>query len=393
MSRREDIEEIWGLSYDDTLNFLIYWAYAVDVYGRGYLQKVMDHGGGLFMTRTLNEWIFEPHNPLIAIAQPGDPNIDALVMNQTSIEETETWPPSILYTGKDDTAKTAYFKTFGNLTEIPPPFYQEAVPVYGNDGYGQFQPFMQDDNVQEVFVFDGNYIRTIELIRMTEVQYRGIDMWRFMISNGTFAVDPLYNNYVAGFANVTMFKYGSPIFFCNPHFAGVGEEYTSQVVGVAENQDWRVDWTVVDIEPTTGTVMHVNDSLQVNVFVNEPHWFNLYNPNVTTGLFYPLVSPLWLKCDRCAALFLTQLQMWARDEALITNDDVLLYDGLMSVKWFQRAAFGSLFALGMLLIIAGILLAWHRVQNGVLRREEAAHSLLGELDHFDDEEMEGLHDY
>lgn len=87
---------------------------------------------------------------------------------------------------------------------------------------------------------------------------------------------------------------------------------------------------------------------------------------------------------------LTLSQMWARDEALISNNDVLLYDGLMSIKWFQRALFGTLLALGLLLIMAAVLFLWHRIENGVLRREEAAHALLGQLDEFDDEEIEGL---
>ena len=95
---------------------------------------------------------------------------------------------------------------------------------------------------------------------------------------------------IKGFANISAFHNNTPIFLSNPHFFGCDDKWGKKMTGVLENQNWETDITVIDIEPWTGQTLHVNKSTQLNVYIPENSTqFNLFNPNVTKGLFYPIV--------------------------------------------------------------------------------------------------------
>ena len=150
-------------------------------------------------------------------------------------------------------------------------------------------PFLNERDVSDLYTFDPNYFRTIHLVRTGSVKYRDVPLWRFMVSNDTLDPDPLYYQEIRGFANSTSFHQLCPIFYSNPHFALANDTYAFKVEGVAENRNWKTDYTVVDVEPNTGMVMHVNMTLQANLFLKEGYrrLNRYYSPPL--DVFYPLV--------------------------------------------------------------------------------------------------------
>jgi hypothetical protein len=171
------------------------------------------------------------------------------------------------------------------------------IPVAGQDEWGQFQPFQQARGIDHLYMFDPNYMRELEIVKMMEVEYRGVELYRYSFSNTTWAPNPDYFMTIPGFTNQTIIE-GSPIFLSIAHWQGVPDEYSSKVKGVVEGRDWRTDYSVIDIEPHTGLVFHTNASLMVNLYL-EPHmsdWLSVYNPNVTVDTFYPVVSSLLRLC-------------------------------------------------------------------------------------------------
>lgn len=160
------------------------------------------------------------------------------------------------------------------------------------DEWGQFPPFMDENNIQHLTTFDENYIRPVTIIKTGEVKYRDVILWRFMVNNDTLLPNPKYYQSVQGFANSTMFHYGSPIFYSNPHFAGCDETYANKVIGVVEGRNYLSDYTVCDIEPITGLVMHVNETIQLNVYLDPYFWTNrlkVFYPTFPLDIFYPIV--------------------------------------------------------------------------------------------------------
>jgi hypothetical protein len=174
------------------------------------------------------------------------------------------------------------------MTYIPYPAYAANVTVYGTNDWGQFETMLQKKNIEVLDVFDTHYIRTLQLLKTEEVVNQGIDMWRYYLSNATFAPDPLYYQNITGFCNMTGTRNDTPIFQSNPHFAAADPEWLDKVNGVVPDPD--NDYTFVDVEPWTGKVMRAYQSLQVNIYVEQnTTQFNLFNPNVTKGLMYPIV--------------------------------------------------------------------------------------------------------
>jgi len=174
------------------------------------------------------------------------------------------------------------------MSDIPYPAYAQDVPVYGTNDWGQFEPFLQKKGISELQVFDTHYIRTLALLKTEEVENEGIKMWRFVLSNDTFAPNPIYFQNITGFCNMSGTHNDTPIFQSNPHFYGASDEWLQKVDGVVPSPS--TDYTFADVEPWTGKVMRANQSLQVNIYIpSDTTQFTLFNPNVTKDIMYPLV--------------------------------------------------------------------------------------------------------
>jgi len=316
------IEETWGLDYDHTITFVAYMLYTYDVYATPYLEKLLfGAGAGLFPIRTVNDWIFDAKDPLMALANPVEPNAGNLIQNMTSPDDIYNYGNITTYTGLKNISQTASYKSYAGMSTIEPPFWNEPVPIEGCTEWGQFEPFLNERDVKDLYTFDSTYLRTLHLQRTGSVEYRGVPMWRFMLSNDTLMPDPVYYQTIPGFANSTSFHEFCPIFYSNPHWAGVEDYYADKVIGVKENRNYLTDYSVIDVEPITGMVMHVNESLQVNVFLKADYdHLNLYySPPLDT--FYPIII--------------------VYKESTLSKENAAEYQiGIVWGTWFQTFSFG-----------------------------------------------------
>ena len=77
--------------------------------------------------------------------------------------------------------------------------YKDDYTIQGIDDWGQFPPLLNKHNTKSFQVFDTHYIRTLDLVRMDyKPKFRGIETYRFQISNDSWAVnDDMYEFSVA----------------------------------------------------------------------------------------------------------------------------------------------------------------------------------------------------
>lgn len=369
-----DFYDEWGLTKTEADYFFAYLGIMVLDYGDQELDRVLNANGGLFKTMSVNDWLYHPEDPLMRIVEPYFPIDGRLVVNTTSKQEAEeNIPPSTLYTGKGNLDNLNRYIKYRNQTEIT---YAVEIPVAGQDEWGQFQPFQKERGIDHLYMFDPNYVRELEIVKMMEVEYRGVELWRYSFSNSTWAPNPDYFMTIPGFTNQTIIE-GSPIFLSIAHWQGVPDEYTSKVKGVVENRNWRTDYSVIDIEPHTGLVFHTNASLMVSLYL-EPHmsdWLSVYNPNVTVDTFYPV--------------------MWALEQALFSKENALEYNLLVGfMLWLQKITVGFYLAAGLVMLVCSFMLwkwvrdirpkAWDRFDYEVVQNtndtDEETENLLSSLE-------------
>jgi len=348
----DSIEEIWGLEYESAINFVGYLLLSSEIYAEPELRKVLfEGGGGLFPIRTVNNWIFDAQDPLMAISNPAEPNAGNLIQNMTTLDDMYNYQTIRTYTGKKNISQVAQYISYGNMTTIEPPYWAEPVPIDGITEWGQFQPFLNERDTKDLYTFDSTYLRNLHLQRTGSVKYRDVPMWRFMLSNATLLPDPVFYQNITGFANSTSFHQKCPVFYSFPHFSGCDEYYANRVIGVAENQDWKTDYTIVDVNPITGMVMHVNISLQVNCFLDADYSnLNRYY-NVQLDTFYPIMI----------------VYKWTT----LSVDNALEYQvSVVWTAWIQNIIFAVLFAISLMCIVFAVTIWIKMVRRNGPQKEE-----------------------
>eukprot|EP01095_Lingulamoeba_sp_RSL-Kostka_P002211 TRINITY_DN13087_c0_g1_i1.p1 TRINITY_DN13087_c0_g1~~TRINITY_DN13087_c0_g1_i1.p1 ORF type:complete len:624 (+),score=186.29 TRINITY_DN13087_c0_g1_i1:169-1872(+) len=344
----EFIEDTWGFDNEDQIDaFNLYFKYSSEFFSVPYLQELFNNlETGLFVKKKVNNWLFQFDDPLIGLLLPDDPGIADLQKNMSTVADAKKYPPSLLYTGKDDIDQVAHFINWGGITEIPYPKYAQNVSIEGFNSWGQFDPFMRQKNTEEFFIWDDNYLRSLKFEKVTEFIMEGIKLWRFQLSNSTHLPDPVYYQTIPGFTNMTSFNSGAPVFYSNPHFNGhVPNYYADKVIGCQEYASYR-DFVTVDIEPTLGLTFHANETLQANVFLQSKELYDMtiFYQNVTTDIFYPL--------------------MWVYETAEFdsTNRDQYFSQvGLM--KWLMKASFGFFIFLSCLSFSACFILMFYIIKR------------------------------
>jgi len=112
------------------------------------------------------------------------------------------------------------------------------------------------------------------------------------------------------------------------------------VEGVYDNRNYKDDYTVVDVEPNTGLVMHVNETIQLNCYLDPKVWterLKVFYPNVQQDIFYPIV--------------------WVYQDSTMNELNVKMFkEGIIYSRSLQRALFGITFSLGILMLVAAVIL-------------------------------------
>jgi len=336
----DEITKYWGFTVDNIGCVAGYFYGVKNPYSFNLMyNKIYPSGGGLFTTRSVADWLFNATDPLLLYANPELPSA-AFLRNDTSEREGRTHRPNVMYTGKDNFSKVAWYKKWEGYSEVNYGV-NRTVKLEGSDSWGQFPPFMTDQG-KPVLAFSEDFERPVNLIYNSTVEILNITLWRYNLSPKLYKPNwQLFNEVFEGFASISGVKNGTPIYFSNPHWYNVPGNWTKYVDGIKPNPE--IDVTVVDIEPNTGKALKAYQSLQVNVyFPDQAQWFGDYSPyqNVSKGFFYPIA---WLAEDA------TFSQENADEIKLIYTAQWMVKTGL----WILLGVGGGAFILGGALIFMG----------------------------------------
>eukprot|EP01100_Stratorugosa_tubuloviscum_P014886 TRINITY_DN821_c0_g8_i1.p1 TRINITY_DN821_c0_g8~~TRINITY_DN821_c0_g8_i1.p1 ORF type:complete len:755 (+),score=264.24 TRINITY_DN821_c0_g8_i1:89-2353(+) len=248
-------------------------------------EYIFPAGGTLFTKHSVNYWLFNGTDALLQYASPSMPGIPILI-NDSSIEDSKKRPVNTLYTGKSSQDLVSWYISYLGHDTLD--YYAEPIPVAGTDDWGQFPPFLTEEDNKQLYSFSSDYYRTVPIfLNSTYEDEYGIKLFRYLINDSFFGIDPLYYQSIQGFVNASGAYNATPIFLSNPHFYGVlDQQWINKTTGIVQNI--LNDTTIIDIEPNTGKVFNVQESLQVNVFLNvSKHFFSVFNPDVVNDVFFP----------------------------------------------------------------------------------------------------------
>jgi len=292
------------------------------------LKQIFKGGGGLFTKRTVRQWLFNTTDPLLARLRPQNP-ICFLVKNDTSEQQVlQDRIPSTYYTGKNDIDKIAAYIAW-NGAKIVTGIWLDNMTVNGTNEEGQFQPLL--DLNTNLYSFNEEYAREIELIPVARLNHKGITTQRYEVSNTTLVYNPFFYQTIQGFSNQSSLQH-APIYQSNPHFFGASPYWQNQLIGM-KSPDPSTDITFIDVEPITGKVLNVRKMLQVNIYVPPNSLqFLFFNPNVRKGLFYPI--------------------MWAVESSLLTDAQAAeIKDKIYLAQYISYYSLPVLISLGIVLLV------------------------------------------
>jgi len=313
VNNEEELEEVWGISQMQWVFFNLYILSLANTYDLRLYEEVtvLDHGGGLFTKRSVNEWVFDCKDPLLVYMQPRDPQV-AIRYNDTSIEDSRSYKPgnTIMMTGSTDIRDVANVTQWNGTKFIE--FWNNAtIPVFGNNQDGQFFFQIPDglgrfpEKLEDYDIWSPDHGQTIYLTDsgMKEYTKTGIEMWRYLLRNETYNVTELYFQSIEGFINGSFhmnppfrkrvdFSAYVPLFFSQPRFWAIDTDFVKQVELLNVEPNLLDCATIIDIEPISGNALGAKKRLQVNFFL-QSNGTNLkyfqFHPDIKENVMYPLL--------------------------------------------------------------------------------------------------------
>jgi len=314
------INATYGLNAQEANAVAAYLGYLNTTFAFPLVQQAFASGGGLFTTRSVNEWLWTGVDPLLTVLEfPAHVNLQ---------DNDTTLLPHTIYTGTGDKALINEYIKWENKTEIL--VWEAPVRVGGTTDGTQFAYPVKDENLK---IFVDEILRPATFFDAEDVKLHDIKLIRFKGSEENFAVNPLYYQYIPGFANMTVTRQ-APIFFCQPHFLQAPGNWTQRINGVSEPEP-ALHEISIDVEPITGRAMRVAKRLQVNVYIAQDNtWFNTFNPDMYLDAMYPLI--------------------WAEDVSELGEDDANSFKN--TVYLFKNMALGLLISCAIVGAILGLVI-------------------------------------
>ncbi|KAN0055832.1 hypothetical protein ACTA71_011719 [Dictyostelium dimigraforme] len=276
----------WNLTSDDAMTFVGYFLSYIPS-TTGYSVKSVQsfyNTSGLIVTRTVNEWLWDCNDDLL----------DYLGIDQPcSLQQNNTvFKPSTVYTGKKDLSLTNQYQQFQEQSTIT--IWNGTVNVTGFVENGQMAPL--EDSPPLLTIFEENILRPLSLAHSSSSSVMGVSTQRYYLPNESFPIDPVFNNSIDGFANLTGLFNGVPIYVSLWDMYGVPVEYSSLYIN-GLNQTYENAEIPLDLEPITGNALYYDLKLQVNLqipsnadsiwFSSLGNWTNIFSPTNGFGIFYP----------------------------------------------------------------------------------------------------------
>lgn len=275
----------WGLNSTSAHDLQSYIMGLSGTQGLPTIKAKMGPTGGLFVTRTVSDWVCNCNDYLLDRLRDVPP-VCSFKINNTALG------PNIISSGKSDINTINTFVQWEGQSAINN-LWASSIPVVGHTQLGQFLP--GNTAHAPYTVFQDDIVRTVNLVYSSSSSVDGIPTDRYILDfNSTFAPNPIYYQSIEGLTNMTSYHDGSPIFLGMWDMFGVPNA-TSWVNGLNPTNIFE-DGSIIDIEPTTGMAIQSRKRMQVNAYLppDNQAWFmgsSIFgNDKVTSGIVYPMAK-------------------------------------------------------------------------------------------------------
>lgn len=272
---------MWGIESSQFFGIEGYMLSLAPLSSQTFITNAVNSGqSGLFMTQTLDYWLWRCSDPIIEILMGPEVAYCGLQVNNS------VQPPSSTYTGKDDITKLGSYNTWRNQSTVN--YYKNSTDVYGWTDAGQFAPYVKEG--QLLYIWDESFAKTLEFYPVGPDQIYDIDVIKYVLNESAFGVSELYTNTIEGFANITEVNQGAPIYLSNFDFY-LGNSSYGNYTGVNKSSTNRV---FIRVEPNTGATLTADEPLQVNLYYPPAatNWWEIFDnyTQVKVDAMYPLIK-------------------------------------------------------------------------------------------------------
>lgn len=251
-------------------------AAAPHIYQNSFIQGVLNtlikkSKSSMFQTRSLKELLWGYKDPFLSlIPYPIRTTVGVFYPYNNTVDGVYK-----VFNGKDNISKVAIIDTYKGKRNLS--YWDSYCDMINGTDAASFPPFVEKSRILRFFSSD--ICRSIYAVFGSEVNLKGIPVYRFVLPANAFA-SPLQNpdnhcfcteqvisnNCTSyGVLDIGKCKEGKPVYISLPHFLHASPDVSEPIEGLNPNEDEHR--TYLDVEPITGFTLQFAKRLQVNILV------------------------------------------------------------------------------------------------------------------------------
>lgn len=251
-------------------------AAAPHIYQNSFIQGVLNNlikksKSSMFQTRSLKELLWGYKDPFLSLVPyPISTTVGVFYPYNNTVDGVYK-----VFNGKDNISKVAIIDTYKGKRNLS--YWESYCDMINGTDAASFPPFVEKSRTLRFFSSD--ICRSIYAVFESEVNLKGIPVYRFVLPANAFA-SPLQNpdnhcfctekvisnNCTSyGVLDIGKCKEGKPVYISLPHFLHASPDVSEPIEGLNPNEDEHR--TYLDVEPITGFTLQFAKRLQVNILV------------------------------------------------------------------------------------------------------------------------------
>lgn len=251
-------------------------AAAPHIYQNSFIQGVLNtlikkSKSSMFQTRSLKELLWGYKDPFLSLVPyPISTTVGVFYPYNNTVDGVYK-----VFNGKDNISKVAIIDTYKGKRNLS--YWDSYCDMINGTDAASFPPFVEKSRILRFFSSD--ICRSIYAVFGSEVNLKGIPVYRFVLPANAFA-SPLQNpdnhcfctekvisnNCTSyGVLDIGKCKEGKPVYISLPHFLHASPDVSEPIEGLNPNEDEHR--TYLDVEPITGFTLQFAKRLQVNILV------------------------------------------------------------------------------------------------------------------------------
>ncbi|KAM5236982.1 platelet glycoprotein 4 isoform 1-T1 [Ctenodactylus gundi] len=251
-------------------------AAAPHIYTNAFVQAVLNSlikksKSSMFQTRTLKELLWGYSDPFLSLVPyPISTTVGVFYPYNNTADGVYK-----VFNGKEDISKVAIIDTYKGKRNLS--YWPSYCDMINGTDAASFPPFVEKSQILRFFSSD--ICRSIYAVFGSEVNLKGIPVYRFVLpskafaspfqnpDNDCFCTEKIISNNCTsyGVLDISKCKEGKPVYISLPHFLHASPDVLEPIEGLNPNEEEHR--TYLDVEPVTGFTLHFAKRLQVNILV------------------------------------------------------------------------------------------------------------------------------